>query len=130
VHLIDETFKYARGPVGANAPLSMWSNRWSTMPVHVMPDLRLPRPDDRAFLDRMPGSTVPVIRQPFRDGDLLPFWGLGAFSGNHLYNLRDDPTEEHNLAGASAEKDGAEKLRAALKEIEAPEDQLERLGLA
>ena len=33
-----------------------------------------PRPDDRAALDLMPGSDVPVIRQPFEPGDLLPFW--------------------------------------------------------
>jgi arylsulfatase A-like enzyme len=130
VHLIDQAFKYARGPVGANAPLSMWSNRWSTMPVHVMPDLRLPRPDERAVLDRMPGSTVPVIRQPFRAGDSLPFWALGSFTGNHLYNLRDDPTEEHNLAGSSGEKAAIDKLRATLEAVEAPEDQFLRLGLA
>jgi len=130
VHLIDDHFKYARAPIGTNAPLSMWSNRWSTMPVHGMPALRLPRPDERAVLDRMPGSTVPVIRQPFREGDMLPFWALGSFSGNHLYNVRDDPTEEENLAGHAVEKRAAERLRAALAEIEAPDDQFVRLGLA
>ncbi len=36
VHVIDGTRKYARAPVNAdNLPLSMWSNRWSTMPVHA-----------------------------------------------------------------------------------------------
>jgi arylsulfatase A-like enzyme len=129
VHLIDGTIKYARAPVGANAPLSMWSNRWSTMPVHSMPNLRLPRPDERAVLARMPGSTVPVIRQPFRDGDVLPFWALGAFSGNHLYNLRDDPDEEHDLVSSAAEKGAADQLRAALEAVEAPDDQFVRLGL-
>jgi arylsulfatase A-like enzyme len=130
VHLIDERFKYARAPVGPNAPLSMWSNRWSTMPVHSMPELRLPLPDERAVLDRMPGAVVPVIRQPFREGDVLPFWALGSFSGHHLYDLRDDPHEERNLAGAPVEKVASEQLREALKEIEAPDDQLTRLGLA
>ena len=66
VHVIDGKRKYARAPVNAdNVPLSMWSNRWSTMPVHSMPDLKLPRPDRNAYLDYMPGSDVPVIRQPF-----------------------------------------------------------------
>ena len=130
VHLIDGISKYVRAPVGANAPLSMWSNRWSTMPVHSMPELQLPRPDARAYLDRMPGSTVPVIRQPFADGDLLPFWAFGSFTGNHLYNLHDDSAEERNLAGAAVERDAADQLRAALKEIEAPDDQFVRLGLA
>jgi len=129
VHLIDERFKYARGPVGDNAPLSLWSNRWSTMPAHQFPDLRLPRPDARAVLDRMPGSTVPVIRQPFGPGDLLPYWAMGRFRGHHLFDLADDPDEERNLAGAPAERHMAEKLRAALLDVEAASDQRERLGL-
>ena len=64
--------KYARSAVESNFPLSMWSNRWSTMPIHAFREIRLPRPDDRAWLDRMPGSKVPVIRQPFVSGDLNP----------------------------------------------------------
>lgn len=130
VHLIDDTTKYARAPSGPNAPLSLFSNRWSTMPIHALPELRLPPPDQRATLARMPGSSIPVIRQPFAAGDALPYWAYGAFSGNHLYKLDDDPREERNLAGSSAEKDAAEKLRAALQNIEAPPDQFVRLGLA
>ncbi len=131
VHLIDAAgVKYARAPAAANAPLSMWSNRWSTMPVHRVPGLRLPVPDERAVLDRMPGSRIPVIRQPFQQGDLLPYWAMGQFSGNHLYSLSDDPLEERNLAGAGAEKNAADELRSALKELEAPQDQYLRLGLA
>jgi arylsulfatase A-like enzyme len=129
VHLIDETSKYARAPVGDNAPISMWSNRWSTMPITSRPKLRLPLPDDRAFLDRMPGSKVPVIRQPFVQGDRLPFWALGPFSGNHLYDLYNDPSEDENRAGERRERESADRLRAALIEIEAPDDQLARLGL-
>ncbi len=130
VHCIDGRTKYARAPSGENAPLSMWSNRWSTMPVSRFPQLRLPDPDDRARLDRMPGSKVPVIRQPFDADDRLPYWALGAFDGNHLYDLDDDPAETHNLAGGLAERRAAEQLRAALLDVEAPDDQLERLGLA
>ncbi|HEY6421445.1 MAG TPA: sulfatase-like hydrolase/transferase, partial [Candidatus Binataceae bacterium] len=130
VHLIDAQRKYARAPAGRNAPLSLWSNRWSTMPVPQMPQLRMPPPDDRAVLDRMPGSRIPVIRQPFKAGDLLPFWAGGKFSGNHLYQLGEDPAEERNLAGTRIEKDAADQLRAALEEIEAPQDQFVRLGLA
>jgi arylsulfatase A-like enzyme len=130
VHLIDERTKYARGPVAANAPLSVWSNRWSTMPVHRVPEMRMPDPDDRAVLDRMPGSRVPVIRQPFAEGDPLPFWGAAVKPGNLLFDLADDPTEDRDLTGTKREKEAAEKLRAALLELEAPADQLARLGLA
>jgi len=129
VHLIDDTCKYARAPAGPNAPLSLWSNRWSTMPIPFLPKLRLPPPDDRAYLDRMPGSQVPVIRQPYKEGDPLPYWALGPFSGNHLHNLPDDPQEENNLAGSKRENDYADWLRQALREIEAPADQVKRLGL-
>ena len=94
-------------------------------PTHV----RLPRPDERAWLDRMPGSQVPVIRQPFAAGDLLPFWASTRFSGNHLYDLANDPGEEENRAGERVEEEMADKLRQALLAVEAPEDQFERLGM-
>ena len=130
VHLIDRDAKYARAPQGDNAPLSLWSNRWSTMPVWGRPELKLPPPDDRATLDKMPGSRIPVIRQPFTAGDALPFWAMGKFSGNYLFELNEDPHEEHNLTGTKPERDRIEQLRAALIEIEAPRDQFVRLGIA
>jgi arylsulfatase A-like enzyme len=131
VHVItDGGRKYARAPRAANEPLAVWSNRWSTMPVHRLPQLRLPLPDDRAALARMPGAQVPVIRQPFTAADALPFWAWGEFSGNQLFDLRQDPAEERNLAGGAAERDAADALRAALEAVEAPAEQFARLGLA
>jgi arylsulfatase A-like enzyme len=131
VHLVDRRATYARGPVGENAPLSMWSNRWSTMPTRALSRRdELPMPDDRAVLARMPGSDIPVIRQPFVVGDRLPYWAATRFTGNHLYDRADDPDEEHNLAGSRREAEMAELLRVALLEMEAPPDQLVRLGLA
>jgi hypothetical protein len=78
----------------------------------------------------MPGSAIPVLRQPLRAGDAVPFWALGGFSGSQLHDLANDPGEERNLAGAGEERRAAEALREALIAIEAPADQLERLGLA
>jgi arylsulfatase A-like enzyme len=121
--------KYCRAPAAANEPLSMWSNRWSTMPVHAFPEIRLPRPDGRARLARMPGSAVPVIRQPFDASDALPFWASSRFDGTHLYDIDDDPGEERNLAGTAAERAAADLLRAALDDVDAPADQYARLGL-
>ena len=130
VHLFDGRRKYARAPAGDNAPLSMWSNRWSTMPLPIAGITNLPAPDDRAVLDHMPGSTVPVIRQPFAAGDALPFWAMGhGFGGNHLWDLDDDPGEEHDLAGSRGEADHADLLREAMRSVDAPADQFERLGL-
>lgn len=130
VHLVTTDEKYVRAPAGQNAPISMWSNRWSTMPVADVADLRLPLPDGRARLDCMPGTSVPVIRQPFVEGDLLPYWAWGGFSGNALYRWGDDPDEAEDRAGGAEEAVAADHLREALSEIEAPDDQFARLGLS
>jgi arylsulfatase A-like enzyme len=122
--------RYSRAPAGDNAPLAMWSNRWSTMPVHAFPQLRLPRPDKRAALDTMPGSDVPVIRQPFDESDRLPFWATRHFTGNHLYDVAEDPFEQRNLVGSETERDAVDLLVAALDDVEAPREQRVRLGLA
>ncbi len=130
VHLIEKDRKYVRAPAGANAPLAMYSNRWSTMPTHVIPRYQaLPLPDDRAVLDRMPGSGVPVLRQIWEAGDAVPYWAASRFRGNHLYDLAADPGEEINLAGGAEETAAAGRLAAGLRAVEAPAAQFERLGL-
>jgi len=131
VQVTDGKRMYARAPVGDNLPLSMWSNRWSTMPVHVKGIAELPMPDERAFLDRMPGSSIPVIRQPFQQGDALPFWVNRAIGGqHHLYDIDLDPDEHENREGEAAEREMQELLRTALADVEAPEEHLQRLGLS
>ena len=129
VQIVTGEWKYSRAPAGENFPLSMWSNRWSTMPVPRYPELRLPAPDSNAFLDHMPGTDIPVIRQPFAAGQFLPFWAYAKFSGNRLFNLTNDPNEEEDLVGSKMEGEMADRLRQALIEIEAPDDQFVRLGL-
>ena len=130
VQIHDGKNKYARAPATSNFPLSMWSNRWSTMPIPPMPNLRLPNPDHRAWLDTMPGTDIPVIRQPFQEGDLLPFWSMQARIGEHqLYMIPDDPQELDNQVGKPLEKDMIELLRVALKEVNAPHEQFVRLGI-
>jgi len=132
VNVVDRDGKYVRGPVDGPAPLSMWSNRWSTMPVHTFPNLGLPKPDDRAWLDRMPGSTVPVIRQPLTAADvaanpMVTFLASGR-RGNQLFD-RSDEDEVDDLAGSTREAHYVELLRHALDAVEAPAEHVERLGL-
>jgi arylsulfatase A-like enzyme len=130
VHITDGRWKYARAPEAKNEPLTMMSNRWSTMPTHVLSrEQELPLPDERAFLARMPGSNVPVIKQVWDVSNQVPFWAWAKFTGNHLFDLASDPTEDHNLAGTPREKDMADLLRDALKQVEAPIEQFARLGL-
>jgi arylsulfatase A-like enzyme len=130
VHITDGRWKYARAPHAKNEPLAMMSNRWSTMPTHVLSrEQELPLPDSRAVLGRMPGSSVPVIHQTWDAGDALPFWAWAKFSGNHLYDTANDPTESENRAGQGEEARLAEMMREALVAVEAPREQLRRLGL-
>ncbi len=131
VQICDGEQKYMRAPVGDGFPLSMWSNRWSTMPVRGMPGLRLPNPDSRAWLDTMPESDIPVIRQPFQQGDLLPFWSMNPVIGDHhWYHLNDDPFEENNRAGQPGESNMLDMLHQALSDVQAPVEQFQRLGLS
>ena len=129
VQIVTNEWRYTRGPTGANAPHSMWSNRWSTMPIASMPDYKMPMPDSRASLDYMPGSTIPVIRQPFREGDLLPFWSYAKQYETILFHRGEDPDETVNRIGDSIAKDAEELLRVALTEVDAPSEQFERLAL-
>jgi hypothetical protein len=116
--------------VAENRPLSMFSNRWSTMPVHALPELRLPRPDARAWLDRMPGSDVPVIRQPYGAADRLPFWAQGGDVGHdQLFDRHEDPGESTSRPERIHAAGVLEALREALLELDAPAEQLERLAL-
>ena len=100
------------------------------MPIeHVVPGYRFPRPDGRADLRRMPGSEVPVIRQPFVEGDLLPFWSHAMPVDDHHLHLWDDVECADSRIGTRAETEALELLRNALIEVEAPEEQFLRLGL-
>jgi arylsulfatase A-like enzyme len=137
VHLLSQAHahggvvKYACAPDGPNEPLVMMSNRWSTMPIVSAPQIKLPKPDARATLGAMPGTEVPVIRQPFRAGDLLPFWGYGEFAyGTVCFDLAEDPHEGHNRAGEAVGVAARALLHDALRAVDAPQEQLVRLGLA
>ena len=46
-----------------------------------------------------------------------------------LYDIDNDPEETENRLGGRDETDMLELLRTALADVEAPEEQLERLGL-
>jgi hypothetical protein len=79
----------------------------------------------------MPGSDVPVIRQPFEPGDRLPFWvGRNTVDSHYLFDLSVDPEEDENLVGHAVERDMVELLRHAMQSLDAPGEQLERLGIA
>jgi hypothetical protein len=86
-------------------------------------------PDARAVLDFMPGSTVPVIRQPFVEGDMLPFWAHAKKYETLLFDRSEDPDETVNRIDDPIAADAEELLRVALKSVDAPAEQFERLAL-
>jgi arylsulfatase A-like enzyme len=131
VQITDGHRKYARAPEGDGFPLAMWSNRWSSMPLHGMGIDMIPMPDHRATLDRMPGSQIPVIRQPFTAGDMVPLWASSAriVGDHHLYDLDVDPHEAENRAAEPNAAEMAEMLIDALRSIDCPAEQFHRLGL-
>ena len=47
-----------------------------------------------------------------------------------LFDLTVDPDEDENLVGTRTESDMVELLRVALKGVDAPDEQLLRLGIA
>ena len=124
VGVTDGRRRYLRGCGDGNLPLSMWSNRWSTMPVHPLPELRLPRPDDRAELrDHAGHRRSRSSRQPFGPGDALPFWALGPPpSETLLFDTTIDPDELEDRSGGREESELVDGLAAALHAIEAPGD--------
>lgn len=129
VHMIDSQYKYARAPVEGNRPLTMWSNRWSTLPG-APERFAFPRPDRRARLSFMPGATIPVICQPFGPSDLIPRPASLARSDEaFLFDHNADPAEQQNLIGTKLEAEVAERLHAALKDVAAPVEQFIRLGI-
>lgn len=131
VQITDGRWKYARAPEGDGFPLAMWSNRWSTMPVPGLGMSLLPLPDHRASLESMPGSSIPVIRQPFTPGDMVPMWAASdrIVGQHHLYDLDVDPDEEENRAGEPGAGQWVDLLVDALRSVHAPAEQFERLGL-
>jgi hypothetical protein len=100
------------------------------MPVHQFPDIRLPRPDLRADLRVMPGTEVPVIRQPFEPGDMLPLWAPQSLDGSYLFDVEADPSEDENKVGGKEEAQFVDALSGELRHIEVPGELLERLGVA
>jgi hypothetical protein len=74
-----------------------------------------------------------VIRQPFDPSDAVPFWALARFRGDVLYDRFEcDATGvlRNAASDAATSKEMTELLVEALRSIDAPDEQLARLGIA
>ena len=107
------------------------SDPWRTRPDPSAHKIKLPKPDRRARLAFMPGSDIPMIRQSYQPGDLLPH--LAAHhrpNDHHCFDLSLNPGEQENHVNSADERDMIDLLRTALTTVDAPEDQFTRLGIA
>lgn len=131
VNLIDIDGLYVRGTPNGNEPLGMWSNRWSTLGVRSFPKLHLPHPDERAVLDRMPGSDIPVIHQLWdaRDAAANPLLGYAEDARtSSLFDAQDEDQIE-DLGGSTRESQYIELLHQAFEDVNAPPEQFQRMGI-
>jgi len=128
INYTDGKCTYLRHPQApGNVPLEMYSLRWSTAPWWQLPDLN----GRLEFGPYMPGTNIAVGRLRMEPPDLPRLHADPAIVVRppELYNIREDEAQEHNLAGTPLERTYEEKLREALRDVQAPESQFERLGL-
>jgi len=78
---------------------------------------------------KCPGRTFPSFVSHFATADLLPFWAYASEYQSVLIDRNEDPDELRNIVDTTVEDDAAELMRTALVSVEAPVDQLVRLGL-
>jgi arylsulfatase A-like enzyme len=78
------------------------------------------------------GALTPRQARHIRgNGDRLPFWvGHPAPTDSHLFDTGVDPGEDENLIGRPVERTMLDALAAELRDIGAPVDLLQRVGVA
>lgn len=125
VNYTDGRHTYLRRPQApGNVPLEMYSLRWSMAPWCELPDLT-GRLELGPF---MPQTDMPVGRLPFRPHERRANPDK-IVESPLLFDVRDDESQEHDLAGTAIETTCENKLREALHEIQAPPSQFQGLGL-
>ena len=129
VNWTDGRHFYMRAPATKdNQPLYFYTNRWAPPPWW-----NLPGPDDRTEFGRfMPRVDMPMCRQPIRTEEMPRANNISLENlrkGSLLFDLLEDPDQQENLVGGSAEKDAESQLRALMKRQTSPPEQFIRLGL-
>jgi len=123
VNVTDGSITYMRAPQNLNADLNIYSLRWEFGKYSG----QLPPISDSLELGRyMKRVDIPVGRLPIPSDT---FWKNMDDTDTHMYNIDEDPSQEHNLAGSENEKQYAELLKTAMEKADAPEEQFERMGL-
>lgn len=127
INYTDGEFTYLRGPGDTNVPLYTYSNSWS---FGIKGDQKIVHGGKIDLSKIKMGNFIPEIdmligRAPASKRPEEPSFE----AHNHLYNIEEDYGQKNDLSGNKVEGKYQDKLRNKLKELNAPEEQLERLGL-
>ena len=57
------------------------------------------------------------------------FWQRMIDTSAYMFDIDTDPAQEHNLAGSEQEDTYKDLLKHAMKKVDAPQEQFERMGL-
>jgi len=125
VNVTDGRYVYMRGPANPeNAPLF----EYTVMPTHMRSLFSPEELRDATLAPPPPFSKgVPLLKIPARqpaNADLQP-----AILDTVLYDLEQDPRQEHPLHDLEAEARMVAHLVRLMQENDAPEEQYTRLGL-
>jgi arylsulfatase A-like enzyme len=122
VNVTDGTFTYMRAAISEdNKPLFQHFLIPTTYSFHDVPgSIFFSDPEIGQFL---PYTDLPVLRSPWR----MKRWN--NVKDTLLFNIEQDPGQQHNLAGTDAEQKYIELLRQTMQKMDAPSAQYERLGL-
>ncbi len=132
VNVTDGSMTYFRAPTEGDHDLYIYSLGWE-FGKSFMQDITAAMKNGAMTVDRyMKDVDMPVARVAVSHGKLND----GVYEHhNHLYDIDSDPGQEKNLAGSDggdgsvAEKRMESLLRDVLVRVDAPEEQISRLGL-
>lgn len=124
----DGKYSYLRAPNRENSPLYVYSQRWSTAPWWELPPL-----DNKAEAGRwLPWTDIILFRRSINLDELTRLHGnlnLILEGNSMLFNIEEDEEQKYPVKDETIEREYIKKLHDALIYWQAPNEQLERLGL-
>ena len=125
VNVTDGRYVYMRGPASpANTPLY----EYTLMPTHMRAMFSVEELRQATLTAPLPFTKgVPVLRIPCRRPPVVD--RIEPLMQTALYDLQSDPHQEHPISNPREEKRMLRHLVRLMRENEAPNEQLERLGI-
>lgn len=123
VNITDGTVTYLRPPQNSDADLNIYSLRWEFGRFKsIIPAME--KPIEIGNFMKKVDMPVGKLRVPT---DM--FWQRMIDTSAYMFDIDKDPAQEHNLAGSEQEDTYKDLLKHAMKKVDAPQEQFERMGL-